>query len=85
MAWRILKQPNGKLARFSDVVDDFTHFDMTEEEAIELCRKSMGERDAKEKVSRAEENGKHFLDEIDTIKIVHGKKRSEECKIELST
>lgn len=25
MAWRIVRQPNGKLARFSDIVDNFTH------------------------------------------------------------
>ena len=37
MAWRIVKQPNGLLARFSDVVDHFTHIDMTEAEALEVC------------------------------------------------
>ena len=37
MAWRIVKQPNGLLARFSDIVDDFTHTDMTYEEALALC------------------------------------------------
>lgn len=37
MAWRIIKQPNGLLARFSDVVDDFTDYDLGKIEAIELC------------------------------------------------
>lgn len=39
MAWRIVKQPNGLLARFSEVVDDFTHVNMTCEEAVILCKK----------------------------------------------
>ena len=37
MAWRFVKQPNNLLARFSQVVDDFTHYDLTKEEAEELC------------------------------------------------
>jgi hypothetical protein len=37
MAWRIVKQPNGLFARFSDVVDDFTDYDLTEAQAWELC------------------------------------------------
>ena len=32
MAWRIVQQPDGKLARFSDVCDDFTDVDLTYEE-----------------------------------------------------
>ena len=37
MGWRLVKQPNGKLARFSEVVDDFTHFDLTDSEALSIC------------------------------------------------
>lgn len=33
----IAKQPNGLYFRFSTVVDCVTHYDMTEEEYIELC------------------------------------------------
>ena len=33
MAWRFVQQPNGKLARFSDIVDHFTDVDMTDSEA----------------------------------------------------
>lgn len=36
MAWRFVKQPNGLLARFSEVVDDFTDYDMSELEATEV-------------------------------------------------
>jgi hypothetical protein len=37
MAWRIVKQPNGLYARFSDVVSYFTDLDMTRAEALQLC------------------------------------------------
>lgn len=37
MAWQIVRQPNGKLARWTDVVDDFTHCNMTEAEAAGMC------------------------------------------------
>ena len=35
MGWWYVRQPNGLLARFSTVVDDFTAYDMTEDEARE--------------------------------------------------
>jgi hypothetical protein len=44
MAWRIVKQPNGLLARFSDVVDNFTAVDMTKQEAIEWVNVSRATR-----------------------------------------
>jgi hypothetical protein len=37
MGSRIIKQPNGKLARFSEVVDDFTHINMDVIEATRVC------------------------------------------------
>lgn len=33
----IAKQPNGLLCRFSSIVDCVTHWNMTEEDYIELC------------------------------------------------
>ena len=52
MAWRIVKQPNGLLARFSDIVEAFTHYNMTKEEAIEVCwgECDMGIQSAESKV-----------------------------------
>jgi len=49
MAWRIVKQPNGLLAKFSDIVDTFTNLNMTEEEALACCRETCGEDAAKKK------------------------------------
>lgn len=37
MAGFISRQPNGLLCRFSSVVDTITHYNMTEEEYIEMC------------------------------------------------
>lgn len=33
----ISRQPNGKLCRFSSIVDTVTDYNMTEEEYIEMC------------------------------------------------
>lgn len=37
MAGFISRQPNGLLCRFSSIVDTITHYNMTEEEYIEMC------------------------------------------------
>lgn len=50
MGWRIVKQPNGLYARFSDIVDDFTDMSMTEEEALAECRTYLGVVEAGQKV-----------------------------------
>lgn len=99
MGWRIVKQPNGLLARFSDVVDDFTHYDMTVEEAVELCRAEMGLRDAVEKVERGlrdepippfiEASGRgdgldRFRAAITTIRTIHGARKAKQRERQLS-
>ena len=38
MAWRFVRQPNGLLARHSDVVDHFTHINMSVEDAHAYCK-----------------------------------------------
>ena len=48
-----VRQPNGKLARFSTVVDAFCEVDMSESDALRWCRERMGEDEAREKVRRA--------------------------------
>jgi hypothetical protein len=86
MAWRIVKQPNGLFARFSDVVDNFTHMQMTQEQALGVCREHMSESEAQNKVQAGVEDhipwtvgvkGKgtsRWEDALDSIKAVHGKK-----------
>ncbi|MFG6179612.1 hypothetical protein ACGTN6_20450 [Halomonas sp. THAF12] len=46
MAWRFVKQPNGLLAIFSDVVDDFTYVNMTAAQAFDHCKSKHGLSDA---------------------------------------
>lgn len=55
MAWRFVRQPDGLLARFSDVVDDFTHASLTDAEAVRVCvaEHGMREDDARQKVAGA--------------------------------
>lgn len=72
MAWRIVKQPDGLYARFSDVVEDFTHTDMTREEAITLCTSHMSETMAKAKVDRADLHPERWEECERTIQSRHG-------------
>ncbi len=46
MAWRFVKQPNGLLGRFSDIVDSFTDVNLNEDQAVELCKDDYGMSDA---------------------------------------
>lgn len=48
----MLKQPDGLIAVFSSVVDDFTYMNLTEAEAIEFGTTEWGERTAREKLER---------------------------------
>lgn len=83
-------QPNGKLAVFSSIVDDFTVLDATEEQLIDYFLDHMGRKDAREKVQRglndeAIEPGEkmhpplhRWKESLDTMRVVHGRKRLEE-------
>jgi hypothetical protein len=75
MAWRIVEQPDRRLAVFSDVVDDFTSVDMTFGEAIDECiRRGMSVMDAIEKVKRGTESGNaRYLECMETIRTIHGR------------
>ena len=75
MAWRIVQQPNGKLARFSDVCDDFTDVDMTFGDAIDECIcRGMSVMDAIEKIKRGTEAGNAlYLECLETIRTIHGR------------
>lgn len=95
MAWRFVKQPNGLIARFSEIVDEFTHYDMTEAEAVDVALDFMGRQDAADKVSRevrdldprtnAPGDGlSRFRDAIETIRFVHGEEQAKRREDELS-
>ncbi len=54
MAWRMVKQPNGKYARWSDIVDSFTHLNLAQHQALDLCIAEAGMAQGTEKMKRAE-------------------------------
>lgn len=79
MGWRIVAQPNGLYARFSDVVDDFTNINMTREEALKECRNysGMGEFESEAKVKRGEDDTFRFVEEIRSVRVIHGDERAD--------
>lgn len=76
MAWRIVKQPNGLYARWSDAVDNFTDYDMTLREAKILCVRdySMDDAEACKKISNADAEPARFGDCVDTIFNLYGRR-----------
>ena len=72
MTWRIIQQPNGLYAKFSNFIDDFTHCDMTRDEAFELCCDCVGHDFAKYKMEQADRFQGRFDRAIGTIREVHG-------------
>lgn len=82
MAWRFVRQPNGLLAVFSEVVDTFTILGMTEADAEEYAREKMGRDDAREKVGRGLDDAidgvrdgdglTRWRDALHTILLIHG-------------
>jgi hypothetical protein len=90
MPSRFVLQPNGKLGYFSTIVDTFTHFDLTKDEAIEVAREHMGRLDAEAKVERGfkdeipwkvgvfGDGTARWKDSLGTIEMVHGKEKREE-------
>lgn len=100
MGWCLFKQPNGRLARFSTVVDDVTHYDMTEAEALDQCLDWCSQ----EQAAKAVANAVHDLDHwfigptsmpisvtsrryrraMRTIRDIHGPKRANRRRRQLS-
>lgn len=55
-----LNQPDGKLAMFSTVVDDFTYAHMTDDEALDLGVEEFGRATAKEKIAAARNDEERY-------------------------
>jgi hypothetical protein len=74
MASRVVKQPNGLYARWSDVVDQFTCCNMTRAEMIALYmhEHNMSTEDAIAKVGRADYEPERLGDELLTVRWRHG-------------
>jgi predicted DNA-binding transcriptional regulator YafY len=80
-AWKLVKQPNGLFARFALVLGDFTHWNMTTEEAAALCE-SIGER-AELKLYSAIRSSGRFGRCIETIRGEHGEAMATYRNVEL--
>lgn len=53
MSTRYVNQPDGRLALFSSVCDDFTHYDLSDEEALEYGTEQWGRFTAQQKIEAA--------------------------------
>ena len=47
----IAEQPNGLYCRFSTVVDTVTHYNMTKDDYIEVCKERFGEKRGEEEAN----------------------------------
>lgn len=72
MTWKIVRQPNERYSRFSDVGDDFTRMNMTRGAAWELCRNDVGPRLADEKMQAADNDPYLWVQALDVIRVAHG-------------
>lgn len=74
MAWRIDLQPNGKLACFSEVSDDFVFYDMSHQQAVNLCMaRGCSSAEAVEKVQRGLRAGlNRWGSDIAIVGRIHG-------------
>lgn len=78
MAWRIIQQPNGRYARFSEVVDNFTDYDLTRTEAVELCKgHGLKSETAEVKVRLAEQNPSRYKGAMEIVRLIHGDDEAE--------
>jgi hypothetical protein len=84
MGNRAIKQPNGLYARFSEIVDDFTHANCSRKELWGFYRDECGVECANGKLQRADENAYRFNEAIEVIKSIHGEEIAEKRKKELS-
>lgn len=85
MGNRAVKQPNGLYARFSEMVDDFTHVNCTRETLWEYYG---GERDiehANGKMDRADNEPGRFDEAMKIIEAIHGKDHATETLSECSS
>lgn len=80
MPQHITKQPNGKYAIFSSVVDDFVVYDATPEECYEHFRQQAVEesdRRTKQSLDIANQCKDRFGKDIDIVRRIHGDEQAE--------
>jgi hypothetical protein len=81
MSWKIVRQPNGKYSRFSEVFDDFTRMNMNRDAAWALCRDDAGQTVADQQLRNADNDPHLWRTTLLLIQAAHGNehalKRSE--------
>lgn len=70
MGWRMVKQPNGLYARWTSVVDGFTHMNLTRADALAECRERIGALEAEEKVSNADAEPGRWEECLETLRVL---------------
>lgn len=88
MGWMILKQPNGYYARFSSIVDTFTHVNLTWGDAMDVCIDECGKLEAVGKLKRADQDAdrtnnprtgdglNRWRECLETVELIHGKREA---------
>ena len=77
MGIKAIRQPDGLYARFSSIVDDFTHLNCTRKEIWEVFRDEGGIDFANKMIERADKELERWEEELETIKEVHGSEVAE--------
>lgn len=68
-----VRQPNGKIARFSTIVDMFTDLNLSAVDAMKMAVKEVGKDQCWDLFGSMGNAGK-YSECLDTIRIVHGEK-----------
>jgi hypothetical protein len=78
----ITKQPNGKYARFSTIVDNFTHINMTADEYINMCIERAVENAREDAKKVLEYHTREFAEVMEDFNFYNpGKKKMREALI----
>jgi len=87
MPSRWMLQPNGKLCRFSTIVDNFTHANLTAEEAFTVCFEDMGRDQAHAKVARGLARGLDdqggWNESLRDVALTHGQEQADLVRAEI--
>lgn len=88
MGQHVTKQPNGKYAIFSSVVDSFIIYDATPEEVYEHFRQMAGQesdRQTKRSLERADHLGEsRLVEDLETVATIHGQPEADKYREMLS-
>jgi hypothetical protein len=88
MAQHIVRQPNGRYAIFSSIVDDFISYDATAEECYAHFRQEAiinADRRTTRSLEIANTSETQFIDDIRRIRSIHGDQQADESLIRAMT